>query len=142
MPGYRNLYGGPDYVLHFRFATMLNTIYIAMLFGLGIPILVPLAALRFFNIYVSERIMVAYMAKQPPSLDDNLTRNARLWLKWSPALLLLNGFWMLSNRQIFHNEWNLVDVFKGNMVSSHTLQFGTSSWNQLLIIVIIPFFYK
>jgi hypothetical protein len=69
MHGYRNLYSGAEYVVHFRYSSLLNTAYIAMLYGLGMPILFPIAALRYFNSYLCERIFVAYFAKQPPSLD-------------------------------------------------------------------------
>ena len=95
---YRDLYSGVDYVIHFKYSGMLNIMYITMMYGLGMPVLFPLAAFNYFNQYLCERIIVSYCCKQPPALDDKLTKNCIEKLKWSPILFLFNGYWMLSNR--------------------------------------------
>jgi len=41
-----------------------------MLYGVGMPLLFPLAAFNFFNQYICERITVAYIVQLPPALDD------------------------------------------------------------------------
>ena len=97
MAQYRELYSGNDYVIHFKYSQLLNIIYIACLYGVGMPILFPIAAITFLNIYVCERFIVAYCCKQPPALDDKLTRNALNVIKFAPILMLFNGYWMLSN---------------------------------------------
>jgi len=63
MAAYRALYSGKDYLIHFRYSSMLNVAFVTMLYGLGIPILFPIAILRLFNQYVCERLVVAYLAK-------------------------------------------------------------------------------
>lgn len=67
---YRDLYSGVDYVIHFKYSGMLNIMFITMMYGLGMPILFPLAAFNYFNQYLCERIIVSYACKQPPALDD------------------------------------------------------------------------
>jgi hypothetical protein len=101
MSAYRELYSGPEYFIHFKYSGILNIMFITMMYGLGMPILFPVAAFNFLNQYLCERIIVAYTVKQPPALDDKLTINALEKLKLSPILFLFNGYWMLSNRQIF-----------------------------------------
>jgi len=49
MAGYRDLYSGPDYVIHFKYSGILNTMYITMMYGLGMPLLFPIAAFTFLN---------------------------------------------------------------------------------------------
>jgi hypothetical protein len=56
-----------------------------------------------------ERILVAYVMRQPPALDAKLTDNCIGMLRFAPLLMLANGYWMLSNRQIFANMWDWVD---------------------------------
>jgi hypothetical protein len=68
-----------------------------MMYGIGMPLLFPIAAFTFFNTWVTERIMVAYFMKVPPALDDKLTSNALRILKYAPLFLLANGYWQMSN---------------------------------------------
>jgi hypothetical protein len=39
-------------------------------------------------------------------MDDRMTVNAMTLLSYTPILFLFNGYWMLSNRQMFMNEVN------------------------------------
>ena len=104
-----DLYSGQDYVIHFKYSNILNIIYVTMLYGIGMPILFPIAAFNFVNQYICERFILAYEMKQPPCLDDRLTKNALGKLKWAPLLMLLNAYWMLGNRQIFNNKIVSID---------------------------------
>lgn len=58
--GYKDLYSGGAYILHFRYAAVLNVVYITMFYGVGMPVLFPIAAFTLFNMWVTERIIVAY----------------------------------------------------------------------------------
>ena len=69
-----------------------------MMYGLGLPILFPVAAFSYFVFWATERYQMAYNYQLPPALDDALTRNMIKLLSYSPILFLLNGLWMLSNR--------------------------------------------
>jgi hypothetical protein len=98
MAAYKNLYSGPEYVIHFKFSGVLNVTYITCMYGLGMPLLFPLAALNMMNQWICERLIVAYIVRLPPALDDTLTKNFIRLLKWAPFLLLANGFWMIGNK--------------------------------------------
>lgn len=65
--------------------------------------------------------MVAYCMKIPPALDDKLTLNAFKMLKYAPLFFIANGFWMLSNKQIFDNIWNYIATSNDTMLSNHHL---------------------
>lgn len=116
---YINLYSGTDYVIHFKYSTVLNVVYITMMYGVGMPMLFPLAAFNFFNQWITERIIVAYQVRLPPALDDKLTNNCISMLKGAPLLLLFNGYWMISNRQIFSNAWSYKERSFETMKSGH-----------------------
>ena len=61
------------------------------------PLLFPIAAFSYFNVWWLERLNLAYFFKLPPSMDDKLTNNAVKVLSMAPLLLLFNGFWMVTN---------------------------------------------
>jgi hypothetical protein len=105
---------------------MLNIVFITMMYGMGMPLLFPLAAFNFFNQWVCERIIVAHQMRLPPALDDRLTNNCLGMFKFAPLLLIFNGYWMLSNRQIFQNEWKWISVSTETMKSGHSLETGVN----------------
>ena len=47
MAALRVLYSGGDYVIHFKYSGLLNIAYITMMYGMGMPILFPLAVINF-----------------------------------------------------------------------------------------------
>lgn len=66
------MYSGPEHAMHFKYATLLNTVYVTFLFGVALPVLFPIAAFTFFNMYVVERVLLAYYYKLPPTYDEKL----------------------------------------------------------------------
>lgn len=97
------IHAGPDYLVHYKISQVLNIVFVTMMYGLGLPILFPIATLSIFIIYAVERYQLAYVYQQPPAYDDKIIQKAIGILSYSPLLLLVNGFWMLSNRQMFEN---------------------------------------
>ena len=91
-----------------------------MMYGLGLPILFPIAVATNCIFWSVERYGIAYTYQMPPALDDTLTKNAIAKLQWAPVLFLLNGFWMLSNRQIFSSEVNELRDSTDPMPTGHT----------------------
>lgn len=108
MSKYLDLYGGSDYIIDTKLASVLNLNFITMMYGVGMPILFPIAALNFFNQWVCERISVVYLMNLPPALDDKLNKSAMRMLRFSSVLLLFNGAWMLGNKQVFDNYFDFI----------------------------------
>jgi len=119
MAMYRNLYSGNEYVIHFKQSGVLNITYMTMMYGVGMPILFPVAAFNFFNQYLCERIVVSFNVPLPPALDDKLTNNMIDLFYWSPLLMLFNGYWMLSNPEIFDNTFSYIPNTITGMKSKH-----------------------
>ena len=88
----------PMLELYFKYSDAIVVVYVTMMYGLGMPILFPIAAFTLFNQWLCERIVVAWSVKLPPAMDDTLSKNALALLKYSPLFLLFNGYWMISNR--------------------------------------------
>lgn len=80
--------------------------------------------------------------KQPPSLDDQLTKNAIETLKLAPLLLLCNGYWMLSNKQIFDNEVSPIDDSASQMKSEHSVGGKITAASPMLLVAVAAIFLR
>lgn len=65
---YKGIYSGGEYVIHFKYSGLLNIVFITMMYGVGMPLLFPIAAFNFMNQWICERYTVAYYMKLPPAL--------------------------------------------------------------------------
>lgn len=118
---FKALYTGVEYLIHFKYSDGLNVSYIAMMYGLGMPLLYPVAALTLSSQWLSERIQIAYTVRQPPAMDNSLSNNALSKIRWAPLFLLFNGFWMVDNRQMFNGDWNYIMRETDYMKSGHAI---------------------
>ena len=147
---YIDLYSGPEYMIHFKYSGILNVCFVTLMYGLGMPILFPIAAFTYFNLMVLERCLVAYFYQLPPTFDDKLTKNALGILRWGAVLHLFFGYWMLSNKQIFQNIWHYIAYQKDVAQTDHVFHnirvdqaaplilMGTA----ILIIILMQTFFK
>ena len=69
--------------------------------GFGLPILFPIAVLSYFIYYYAERLGLTYKNTVTSAMEDKLTKDALNLLSYLPLLLLLNGYWMFSDQQLF-----------------------------------------
>ena len=72
-------------------------VFICFTYGLFIPIMFPIAILGLFNLYIIEKLNVAYFNHKPPTLDAKLNHQAIETLKYAPIPLFFFGYWALSN---------------------------------------------
>ena len=118
---------------------MITVTYVTMMYGLGLPILFPIAFLTFMVMLMFERYHLAYTFYQPPVMCAASTDRALALLSYTPFILLANGFWMLSNRQMFENVVNQITYSNSNMPSAHTLSTSMQA-NHATPIALIAFF--
>lgn len=100
---YVDLYGGGDFQIHFRYASIMTMVFLSFMYGMAIPILFPVTLFGITSIYVNERVLLAYSYKKPPPLDEDLELRSYKFLKFAPLLMFLIGYWSLSNQQVFYN---------------------------------------
>jgi len=100
---YIDLYSGPIYFLHYKYSSILNITFIAMMFGAGMPILFPIAAASLTTLYFLEKFMLYYVYQAPPAYDEKLNNAVLGMLTYAPLFLLSFGYWILSNKQIYQN---------------------------------------
>ena len=73
-------------------------IYMSLFFGIGMPILFVFTSVALFLIWAFERLAMAKMYKRPPEIDTQLTIYVIRMLKVAPLLMVMNSFWLLTNR--------------------------------------------
>lgn len=69
---YIDIHAGPEYPMHAKYAFIMLTVFMTQLFGLGLPILYPVALIGFIIFYYSEMYMLHYSYRCPPCYDEKL----------------------------------------------------------------------
>ena len=90
--------------MHFRYANVMNQIFVAFTHGLVLPLLFPIAFLNIMNMFIVEKLQFTYWYRQPPLMDNKLNARALSILQFAPVMMVFFGYWQLGNRQMFHNE--------------------------------------
>ena len=101
---YVDVYGGINHQIHYGYSTLLVIVFVTFLFGFGIPILFPIAALSILVLYCTEKYALYYIYKEPPMYDSSITEEILSTLRLAPVLYFACGYWMLTNQQLLSNE--------------------------------------
>jgi hypothetical protein len=127
--GYINLYAGPTFALHYKYSTILNIVFITMMFGTAMPVLFPIALGTFMILYVIEKGLLYYQYQEPPKYDDILNTTALNVMKFAPSLMLGFAYWMFSSKQLIEND-TLIPKFQKNMPynSGHWVKDALNPW--------------
>ena len=90
--------------MHFKYSSILTQVFVSFMYGMCIPLLFPIAFLGIFNMYLVERLAMAYYYQRPPMYDQKLNDSVLGVLKWAPMLMFVFGYWTMGNEQIFFNK--------------------------------------
>lgn len=101
---YIDTYTGPIYMMHYKYSTMLNIVFVTFMYGLGMPILFPIASLSCLVLYFVEKIMLYYGYRTPPMYDERLSQTVLNQMQVAPLLMMTFGYWMASNLQLLRND--------------------------------------
>lgn len=94
---YIDIYCGAEFLMHYKYSAMLNTTFITMMYGAGLPILFPIAAAQLIVFYVLENYKFYWSYRQPPAYDEKLNTYCLKTLEKAPLILLGFAYWMFSN---------------------------------------------
>ena len=94
---YVELYSGPNYFIHYKYSAILNITFVTFMYGLGLPILFPIAVCAFFVLFMVEKAMLYYSYRMPPMYDNVLNDSVLNLLQYAPLLFLAFGYWMFSS---------------------------------------------
>lgn len=60
---YVDAYSGPQFSYHLRYASLLNTCFVTLMYGTALPLLYPIALITFVIFYVNEKLLIFYYYK-------------------------------------------------------------------------------
>lgn len=99
---YITIWAGPEYLMHFKYSSILTQVFVTFMYGPLLPVLIPQCAFGLFNLYIVEKWSLYYYNRKPPMYDDRLNKKALEYLKTFPAFLFfMFGYWAVGNMQLF-----------------------------------------
>ena len=107
------IYSGHQFQLSQRYAYLLNTIFVCMLYSSGIPLMMPVACLHFIAVYWIDKISFLRVYSTPPRYDQTL---AVLTVQLLPVAAIIHcciGIWCYSSPimqysdPVPNNDWDM-----------------------------------
>lgn len=95
---YLETYLGGVYAMHFKYSGIMNICFVTLMYGFGMPILYPIAVYALVVLYLSEKALLYYSYRQPPSYDQRLSNTVIRMMMSGPVLMLSFGYWMVSSK--------------------------------------------
>jgi hypothetical protein len=102
------LYSGPEYEIFFKLSFLMKIVFFAFMYGMHLPIIIPFCFLAIGNLYIMEKLTLAFYYKKPPSYDLKIIKNVVRTLRFGPTHGLISIGWILGNNQMFGNNLNLL----------------------------------
>ena len=103
-------YSGRVFKLEYRYPTLLNVVFVSMLYSAGMPVLYPIGAVTFTIMYFTDKVALLRLYNRPPKYKASLARLAYGAIPVAVVLHLAFAVWM-------HG---------GTLLASHDLAFQTS----------------
>ena len=101
---YLDIYSGPDFSSHYKYSYILVVVFVTFSFGSGLPILFPIAFMSILNLYVIERLMMAYSYNRPAMLGTATNKACMKAMLTAPILYCVAASWIFSIKQVFLND--------------------------------------
>ena len=84
--------------MHFKYSAVLVQVFCSFAYGLFLPELFLIALFGLFNMYVCDRLSLAYYYRQPPLYDAEMYKRTINLMQWAPIFMFSFGYWALGNR--------------------------------------------
>lgn len=106
---YVQIHQGLRYQIHVRYAYISIQIYMMFTYGLFIPMIIPTVLLGIFINAVFDYYLLIKVYTTPPEYPHKLLHHVLSTLRLAPMCMFIFAFFVLGNRQTFHNE---PDIYK------------------------------
>ena len=128
---YIDLYAGPEYLIHYRYAMILLQIFVAFCYGCAMPPLYFIACIAFVILYINERLLVCYYYREPPAFDEKMTMLTLDLVRYIPYVMLPMAFWQLGNRQIYESIVTEIEFKSDVKLSQHNISTSMAHMNPM-----------
>ena len=120
--------------MHFKFSSIMIQVAISFMYGMFIPSVFLITLFGLINMYLCEKICLAYWYKQPPNYDKEMVEVASSWIKRSPVLMFILGYWALTNVQVFNNTSENVET-QNSIPNPHHDYYDSSNKHSQVILL-------
>ena len=101
---YLDLYLGPEFNISARYASILTTIFVTLMFSSGMPLLYACAFLFLFITYWVDKILLFRYYQYPPNIDLFLDTYCNMVILFGMVIHFAFGIWMYGNEMIISKE--------------------------------------
>lgn len=98
------IYQGEEFSLHYKYSYVLVVVFVTMTFGIGLPVLFPIAFMSLALLYITERLMIVYSYRRPIMFNTKTNLRAYDLMLAAPVCYCIFGALMFSNQQVFRNN--------------------------------------
>jgi hypothetical protein len=92
---------GPHFRFAVRWAEVLNTTFVVLMYGPGMPVLYLVAAATLAAGYWADKFFFTRYCRTPPHYDEQLGKSATKLIPWGLGLHLIMAIWMFGNSAAF-----------------------------------------
>jgi len=95
---------GPDFDISLRYAQIIATIFVCMMYSAGMPMLNVICFLSMLIFYWVDKLMFLRLWRTPPYYSARLGKAATSLLDYAALVHVGMAIWMLGNDEIFSSE--------------------------------------
>ena len=140
---YIAIYAGLEYLIHFKYSSVLVQVYVAFMYGMFVPLLFPMAAFGIMNMYITEKIALTYFYRQPPMYDETLNQKAFDILKNAPLFMFILGYWAIGNPAIFEGQAEVRVFFNRSADPKHMgIEFCMINQSHFAFLIFLMWFVR
>jgi len=95
---------GPQFRLDTRYAAVMQTVFVTLLFASMLPLLVPIAFVNLVVSFYVDKWLLLRFYRTPPHYDVHLGRALTSWIPWALFMHLAMAAYAMSTPQIFSSD--------------------------------------
>lgn len=119
--------------MHYKFSSIIVQVTVSFMYGMMLPVLFPITLMGIINMYMIEKLTIAYYYQEPPKYDNKLIEIASWYLQRAPIIMFIFGYWAMTNPQMFCNITPKFDNQTEVWDPEHSI-FDNDSYHQWLIL--------
>ena len=66
--------------MHYKFSSIIVQVTVSFMYGMMLPVLFPITLMGIMNMYMIEKLTIAYYYQEPPKYYNNLIETASWYL--------------------------------------------------------------
>ena len=116
---YMEMHAGPEYPFYYQPGKTIIVVLVCIVFGSSMPMLFLMAMVSLSVQYLVDRWTLAYFYRLPPPYSDKLTLSLLNAMSVAPIVSLSILFWQYTNKQMFDNRIDKIQVDNEARLSHH-----------------------